>query len=451
MKLSDRYQDWLQDDRIREDAPLSPGRKIPLVELQARWFAEEFGREFVATNGDAVAILEFGAWNREAGPSFSGALVSIAGRSPVRGCVELTENASDWGAQPSDPEYPAAILHLFTNGNGAWIRGSTAGGGEIPQVRLDVSRFEFIPNDLDLAKTGDCGAPLAALSPGQATALLEAAAQFRLCRKAARLRRQSNPEAGLFQGLAETLGYRHNKLPFTLLAQRFSLSWIRGEKSAGIEPLLFGGAGFLSATDLGAMAGDTRGYLREIWGKWWPHRAECERLVLPGDLWTLRGVRPVNHPQRRVAALAEIVRNWPVIQAMSRQCEIAAIRGFFSHLTHDYWDFHYTLTSQRSAARMALVGEARVTAMLANVFFPAAVTAAPRFWQAYRELPAQDSNQRVDLAAQRLFGLDAPLRKLLKQAVYQQGLLQLHEDHCMACQGGCEDCGLLEKLKRWNG
>ena len=448
MKNADRYRDWLLGDVLCENRPRL-GRKISDLELQTRWFAEEFGREFITTGGEPAVVLDFGSWSRECGPTFSNASVSIAGRPPLRGGIEVTVDLGDWKRFADNPDYRDTRLHLFVAGDRvgtAISHSATTDTHRVPYVILDASRFEFSQSDGESAP--DCGAPLASLPLERAVQLLEAAAQFRLCRKAARLQRHADPDEGLYQTVAESLGYRHNKLPFLLLAQRFPLSLLRRDNVKQIEPMLFGGAGFLNLTDLGSLEGDTRGYLRNIWNRWWPHRSESERLVLDSKLWIQSGVRPVNHPQRRLAALAEIVRHWSVLKTLVRQCEVAAIRSLFSGLTHEYWDSHYTLTSRRSATRMALVGETRVTEMLANVFFPAVVTTAPRLWNAYKELPALDSNQRVDAAAQRLFGPDPAIRRLLKQAVYQQGLLQLHENHCSACSSWAA-CSLREKLEHW--
>lgn len=457
MNLANRYADWLCGDRVHENAPLHVARKIPELELQARWFAGEFGREFATIGGESVAVLEFGAWNREPGPRFSDALIALRGESPVRGGIHITTRQADWERHAQDPDYEGVVLHLFADGGaGTGDRFAappkTAGGRQISQVRLDVSRIEFAPADPSLDQAL-CPAPLTLVPEARAMQLLEAAAQYRLCRKAVRLQhRPADPEEVLYQALAETLGYRHNKLPFIVLAQRFPLAAIRKKRSE-VEPLLFGGGGFLNATDLGSMAGDTRSYLRELWEQWWPHRQEYAELVLPADLWTLGRVRPVNHPQRRLAALVEVVRNWPIVQTLARRCDVEAIRGFFSRLQNAYWDYHYTLTSQRAGVRMALVGETRVNEMLANVFFPIAIGNAqqePAFWEAYRKMPALDSNQRVKLAARRFFGPAPAAKTLLKQALSQQGLLQLYEDHCMECTD-CSGCSLRERVERWRG
>jgi len=456
MQLADRYARWLEESFVAEAPPLRVAREIPEVELQTLWMAGEFGREFMTTTGGQVRVENFGAWNREPGPHFTGAQVSFGG-SRVRGGVEVHWSASEWDqCAAASPDYEGTILHVFAR-EAARERGSsvpatcTALGREVPQIWLDVSRFEFVPVDPPLCATTACRETFAALPEARVLELVEAAAQYRLCRKAARLARlaeQSGPEEALYQGIAEALGYRNNKLPFTLLAQRFPLALVRSQRQE-IEPLLFAGSGFLSATDLSPMAGDTRSYLREVWTQWWPHRTEYERLTLPQGLWNLRGLRPVNHPQRRVAALAEIVRHWPVLETLARTANVEGIRNFFGQLSHPYWDCHYTLTSKRSASCMALVGEARITDLLLNVFFPGAVSVAPKFWETYRELPAANTNQRVEIAARRMFGSNALGRQLGKRAMTQQGLLQIYEDFCMACDTDCARCAMPDRLDRW--
>jgi len=480
MNLAERYAEWSRPaGRVQEGpsafSPLRMPREIAPEELQVRWFAGEFGNEFISTAGERVRIVSFGSWNREAGPVFAEAQVSFRGEIPRVGGIEVHTDPLDWD-RLSSPDHESTVLHVFAGGGVGGkrrvVRTVTASGREVPQIVLDVTALEFAHDEPLAPDPGPdpgagaepqrcgCRAPLAkwlVSDPARVErleALLEAAAQYRLCRKAARLARLRHlcgASEGLYQALAETLGYRRNKLPFILLAQRFPLSLLR-RRIGEIEPMLFAGSSFLSATDLGAMAPDTRGYLRELWDLWWPQRTEFERLTLPASFWTLRGARPVNHPQRRVAALAELVRNWPIIESLAAACEVPAIRAFFGGLRHRYWDTHFTLTSQASPRRMALIGPARVTDMLANVFFPAAVAASPGRWKDYRQLPALDSNQKVDEAVARLFGAEKTAEageRFLKKAVFQQGILQLFEDHCVDCEGDCDRCALPERLEEW--
>jgi hypothetical protein len=152
--------------------------------------------------------------------------------------------------------------------------------------------------------------------------VLEGAAQFRAQRKArrlARLREAHGEDEALYQGLAETLGYKANKLPFALLSQRAPVRTLR--RTGEVDALLFGVAGFLKPEDFPDAEADTKAYLRGLWERWWALRGEWERLAVPGKLWSLGGQRPVNHPQRRVAALAAMVRQWPKVRALAGNCE----------------------------------------------------------------------------------------------------------------------------------
>jgi hypothetical protein len=68
--VAGRYAQIRDTARVHERASV---RRVPdpsELELQARWFAGDFGRAFVSTNGNRIDIVQFGVWNREAGPDF---------------------------------------------------------------------------------------------------------------------------------------------------------------------------------------------------------------------------------------------------------------------------------------------------------------------------------------------------------------------------------------------
>src|SRR5207244_13178918 len=168
--------------------------------------------------------------------------------------------------------------------------------------------------------------------------------------------------------------------------------------------------------------------------------------VLPGKAWHISGTRPVNHPQRRLAALAVLAREWPRLQRASGKSSVAAANDFFQTLAHPFWNFHYTLSSEASPKEMALIGDSRVADILANVLFPFWAahdrkdqsSSNTRLWSEYGKLPAQLSNRRVETAATRLFGNDPRRQKFLRTVAHQQGLLQIFEDLCMHAHFDCE-------------
>jgi hypothetical protein len=323
----------------------------------------------------------------------------------------------------------------------------------VPQIRLNPTQLAgFTVHSQPDAKPGRCLGPLRQLSEERIREVLLGAAEYRLKRKAAALARLvelHGADEALFQGLAVALGYKSNKLPFTLLAQRLPLRLLRATKEDA-ESWLFGVAGFLPRHDLRPFAPGTRDYLRSLWERWWPRRTEFERLTIPEKLWKFGGQRPINHPQRRLAALAEIVRHWTKIRALAQRCDPNAVIDFFATLSHAFWGRHYTLTSKTAPKRMALVGESRVTEMLANVFFPMAYAEDSSRWLGYKILPASSSNQRVEVAALRLFGPESSrASEILRNAAMQQGLLQIYEDYCQRDATDCARCLFPEQLIRW--
>jgi hypothetical protein len=450
MNSADRYAS-LRTTLVREEPLVSLPQELTELEMQAHWFAGNFGREFTSTTGEKVSVSQFGVWNREAGPDFAEAAVALNGGAPRRGCIEFDPDARDWErhGHATNPAYEAVVLHVFTRTGGGEFFTRTAQHRNVPQVLIDLTRLpDEVPSGLPAAKLGRCAGPLRELPEERAREVLLGAAQFRLRRKATalvRLTESHGADEALFQALAATLGYKSNKLPFTLLAQRLPLKLLR---RADVDGLLFGVSGFLPS-DLTAFDTSTRSYLRGLWEQWWPRRAEFERLNIAPNLWRMSGQRPINHPQRRLAALAQLIRHWPKIRSLRDSCDPIAIHEFFAGLSDDYWDYHYTVTSNKATRRMALVGASRVTEMLANVFFPLAIAQDEARWIGFKSLRAPLTNQRSEVAALRLFGDGPRARSFLKSAALQQGLLQIYEDFCLRDASDCARCLFPSQLAQW--
>jgi hypothetical protein len=209
--------------------------------------------------------------------------------------------------------------------------------------------------------------------------------------------------------------------------------------------------------DLDVYKKSARDYVRQLWDRWWPHRDDLQRLILPPKAWHISSTRPLNHPQRRVAALAVLAREWPRLKRASEKSSVAAANDFFQALEHSFWNLHYTLTSEPSQKEMALIGQSRVADMLANVLFPfwaahdneASTSPNTYLWSEYAKLPAQLSNRRLETAATRLFGNDSRRKEFLRTIAHQQGLLQIYEDFCMQDNSDCAQCPFPEQMAKW--
>ena len=454
MNINNRYAEMRAAARVRERALFVSPRVPSELELQARWFAGDFGRSFISTNGDKIDIVQFGTWNREAGPDFSDAAISINGSDPIRGSIEIDLLDRNWElhGHAANPAFEETVLHVFVEKSDREFFTRTKSNREIPQVQVDPAALpDAFSANLPLARPGRCQAPLKNLPEERVRSILDAAAKFRLQRKAARLRREIDNhgrDEALFQEIAAALGYKENKLPFTLLAQRLPLKFLR-EHSPNAEALLFGVAGFLQAPDLDIYSQSTRKYVRNLWDRWWPHRDQLQRLILPAKAWRLSGSRPANHPQRRIAALAALVLNWPSFTKSLSKSNQHEPGEFLSGLEHSFWNFHFTLTAEPSPKEMALVGESRVADILANVVYPFEFSIGREVWSEFSKLPARLSNRRLATGATRLFGDDPRGAQFLKTVTHQQGLLQIYEDFCLQDNSDCAQCPFPEQMQKW--
>ena len=451
---TNRYADMRAQARVRERALFVSPRIPSELELQARWFAGDFGRSFTSTRDNRIYIVQFGTWNREAGPDFSDAAVSINGDEPICGSIEIDLLDRNWElhGHATNPAFEQTVLHVFVENSSREFFTRTKSNRDVPQIQIDPSALpDAFSANLPLARPGRCQAPLKNLPEDRVRGILDAAAQFRLQQKCARIRRKIDShgrDEALFQEIAAALGYKENKLPFTLLAQRSPLKFLR-EHSADAEALLFGVAGFLQAPDLEVYARSTRNYVRNLWDRWWPHRDDLQRLILPAKTWRLSGSRPVNHPQRRLAALAALVINWSTFAKLLSKAGHNGIADFLFGLQHSFWNFHYTLTSKASPKEMALIGESRVAEILANVFYPFAFSEGRDVWSEYSKLPARLSNRRLATGATRLFADDPRRVRSLKTVAHQQGLLQIYEDFCLQDDSDCAQCPFPEQMRKW--
>ena len=472
MDLSHRYAALLTapDGMLREAPADTLGGDKSELEFQAHWFAGDFGSSFLtATTGERVEIVQFGVWNHDAGPDFTDAAVRFPdrpGAPTLRGAIELDTRAEDWERHKhgANPAFDGVVLHLYLRHGARQPFTRTSQHRQVAQVQLDRRQLDHRPappGDLPTAKMGRCHAPLRALPREKIHTLLAAAAQYRMEAKHRRWQRLvavRGYDQALFQSLAVTLGYKENKLPFALLAQRLPLQALRSDPPAA-TPLLLGLGGFLqpppSPRKPSSDSQPTREYLRACWEQWWPHRASLERLALAPDAWKLVGLRPANHPQRRLAALAQLAARWPEVRALIDRPDGRLARDvikFLTGLRDPFWDHHYTLASAPTAKPLALVGATRATEMLANVFFPLAIAAQPSRWAEYQKLPAASSNRRVETALVRLFGFDpggAARSEWAKTAAHQQGILQIYEDFCLQDDSNCANCPFPERVNRF--
>ena len=225
------------------------------------------------------------------------------------------------------------------------------------------------------------------------------------------------------------------------------------EDARTLEARLLGLSGLLPA-QLPSGGGAT--HARALWDIWWRERDGWGDLALPASLWRLAGIRPANHPQRRLALAAQWLAAGDLVPRLEAWLTAAPDAHAPAKLpgllapppdADGFWAHHWTLRSARFAKPQPLLGLARTTDLAVNVVLPwlfaraeagrnAALAAA--IVRRYDAWPAGEDNAVLKLARQRLFG-GGP-RRIPRTAAAQQGLLQITRDFCGPAGALCEGC-----------
>lgn len=427
------------------------------LELQSLWYAGAMGRDFSTVEGRQVRIVQFGEWNRGAGPDFHHAVVAVDGVE-YAGAVELDPHAADWEnhGHGANADYRNVVLHVsFTQTEREYfIR--TDEHKAVTQVVVPAAvwqaAFALPKRAVAMAVPGRCVKPLQGMNEAAVADLLREAAEHRARLKARNFLLTAEAhgrDEALFQAVAVALGYRSNALAMRLLAQRCPLRLMK-EAGTAVEAILFGMAGFLSADQHERASGETREYLRGLWEDWWKWRGVfLSKREMP---WVMRGQRPANHPHRRVAALAALASQWAGFRrvAMARPFSAKRVVAFLEDLRHPFWNGHLTLAAAPTVALVALFGRSHALEFIANFLAPLAMQEDGNFsYETFLRIKSTTRNEKLRRCAIRLFGSEAAAAPWMKSIAHQQAMLQLYHDFCLEDTSDCERCPFPEQLAQW--
>lgn len=457
---------------VRETAgrPYADGFHWTERHLQCIWFDDRLRPSRLTTiAGESVTVDSPGRWNLEAGPDFLDAVLRVGTEQRrLVGDVEIHVRPSDWERHHHDRDslYRNVVLHV-TYFAGPPLHPPANAAARFLHVPLcdalaALSTFSF--DDVDLAAyphavlpmtPRPCGLALRD-APDRWESLLASAGRHRLEQKARairdRLARVGDREQVFYEEVLAALGYKHNTAAFRRLAQRLPLAAWNPEADASHQlARLLGAANLLPKLE--ATADDeSRAFVRGLWDTWWRDpvaKTDDAPLAI-----ARHSTRPCNAPARRLAAaaalfhggvhLAERLLALPTDAPAAWFTQAAALLQ--SRMTWDYWNWHLTATGKRQPQPTALLGEARLSAIIANVVLPllGAVGAYPAALADH--LPSEDLSAPMRETANALFSRDHNPALYATSGLYQQGLLQIHHDFCLNARAGCADCALAAAL-----
>jgi hypothetical protein len=441
-----------------------PDQKPAESLLQRVWLYQRLRPDRLQTTGGRkVTVLHPGFWNHEPGPDFRHAIIQFENERPVTGDIEIDILPGGWTQHhhAGNPAYRNVVLHV------TW-EPESAGGG-LPNLplkhALDSTLAELSfwlglePKPAPEAIIGKCSAPLRSLSAAAAAEILRQAAQARLLAKAEQLQaraRQSGWEGALWEALCAALGYKRNTWPMRRIGELLPI--LRrdlpqnGASILTLQARLLGSGGLLPSEVPATESGE---YLRRVWQVWWREAESLAEYRLPANIWTLGGIRPANHPQRRVATAAHWALRPGFLEQLDQWLErkiespdlVESLTEILQVNEDEFWSYHWTLKSTRFRKAQPLLGEQRITDLAINVVLPwlyvralagrneALVQSAER---RYFLWPAGEDNSILKLARQRLFG--GVSARFLQTAAHQQGLIQIVRDFCDHSDAACHHC-----------
>lgn len=416
---------YLLKQRCRVCMEATSGRPTEM-QLQTLWQSSRLRKQvFSLADGTPVEILEPGRWNRSAGPDFQDALISLGG-FVRRGDVELHVCPHDWDLHrhSGDAAYSGLILHVTweTEPKAETLPRGVPALALRPALEHDNQPFIFPtpPKSIYAPRPDGTDYPCNMClrrEPETLKRLLSEAGRFRLQTKARVFAANmcgADPFQAFYEALLSAMGYGGNSGTFKRLAREVPFSRIAHLTSLQRLAALAGVSGLLREQD------------RTLWDLWW-------EIGIPPPVepfsWTLRGLRPQNHPLRRLAGAIGILHQIEDLFELPMD-KLSKALTEASGLLREY-----------VGSRSALIGKSRANAIIVNLFVPYRLMTGSLSASALNHLPGEAISMPMREVWHRLTG---SLHDLPTDGLFQQALLQLYADFCHNDAVTCGVCPIAQ-------
>ncbi len=397
------------------------------------WRLKRFDLSNLCTTlGEPIEILQFGDYNRHAGPDFSNAHIRI-GDTLWAGNVEMHLAASEWyrHGHQDDPAYHNVILHVVLEEDRPVIRPT---GERLPCLEMRTRIPARLPGQYERLIHNEhwipCEAHLDSVSPIRFNLWLDRMQVERLEAKTAAIleRLQTNNfdwEETCYQLLARNFGLRVNAEPFEQLARSVPRRLLARHRDNlfQTEALLFGQSGLLLPT----FADD---YPQRLWREYDFLQKKYRISPLAGNSWKFMRLRPANFPTIRIAQLATLLHQSNQLFGKMIMAEgLAELENMFEIRLSNYWWTHYLFDKPSRRQRKAF-GRAAVHLTVINTIAPLLFTYGRHRREDRYEEKALQLLAAVPPETNHLIRRWQALGIEPENAAQTQALLQLKEAYC---------------------
>ncbi len=327
--------------------------------VQKIWLRQDFTTEGLQTaSGQTLVVEDPGHWNLLGGPDFKEARLVVGGRQ-LTGDVEVHFSAADWYAHrhESNSEFDRVVLHVVLHpdlGEAVTVKTSK---GEQPEL---LCLMPLLNRDLEAYATDDALLELEQIDE------LEWVAQFLGQAYEMRLERLQGQAKARWE---QKLVYAKKRLQ--------DAKWQEACHQLCLEVLGY-------ARNREAMSRVALEYPLSQWANGAVDSAACFSEF--ADAWKLGGIRPANHPKRRLEQYAAITgahSDWPKTLSLT----LRALPQLDALATAEFRQA-VALPKLRDSLRKGLflgeIGEKRFNTLMVDAFLPLAHAAewldAESYW-----------------------------------------------------------------------
>jgi hypothetical protein len=396
-----------------------------------------------------IIVLDPGEYNRDSGPDFFNARISVAG-TVWAGNVEIHTKSShfDNHGHQNDPVFNNVILHVVAEND---KRVFNARGEEVltAEISFDPACYERYTDLVNNPYVIACQDDIKQIDPVLLRHWLSALVIERFQDKSESILKiysetGNDWDETFYRLLSRYFGFRVNTEPFEMLASALPFRILRkhADNLFQIEALLFGTAGLL---DPGlfreALADD---YYRNLIKEYSILSAKYSLQPLHGWLWKFSRLRPSNFPTVRLSQLAAMLSTvGGLFSRVLEATDLNKIKKLFEVSASGYWDDHFVF-GKISRRFTKHAGSQAADILLINSVIPLIFV-----YGQSRDCP--DISERAlsfldEIAAEENF-ITTEWRAvgiIAESAFYSQSLLELRNEYCKKRK--CLDCRIGNKI-----
>jgi hypothetical protein len=405
--------------------------------------------KLVDNDGNKIIVIHPGEYNRDAGPDFFNARISIAG-TIWAGNVEIHSRAShfDIHGHQNDPVFNNVILHIVAEKD---KRVFNLTGEELLTVELgfDPDLYEkyltLVNNPYIIACQGEIKKLDNVLIRHWINSLVIERLQGKTEFILKILSETGNDwEETFYRLLTRYFGFRVNTEPFEMLASSLPFRIIRkhADNRFQVEALLYGTAGMLEEGLFKEALSDK--YYRDLIMEYRILSSKYSLKPIHGWVWKFSRLRPANFPTLRISQLAAMLSvTGGLFSRTLEATDIMQLKKVFEVSASGYWNDHFVF-GKLSRNISKNTGSQATDIILINAVIPAIFVYG-------QSRDCQDISER---ALTFLENISAEENKIIgewnisgigaESAFYSQALIQLRNEYCKKRK--CLDCRIGNKL-----